>query len=216
MIIIRSILLAFEILICLLLIGIVLIQRSKGGGLGAEFGGGSGSQIFGSRTGNVLTKGTIILSIAFFANTMVLAMISGNRAPEQSLLEKAINQQQAQQAANPQAMSGGMPMAPQAPGGVPTLPSSSFTPEAAPEAVDSMQTETPITILPSSPVPAPAPDAAVEIPETTIDMSEQSSDLQSLKVQVPPPVIDVPQPQVVVPEPVKTETAVPTPVSQDD
>lgn len=84
--IIRAILLAVEGLSCLLLIGIILIQKSKGGGLGGAFGGGMGETLFGSRAGNVLTKGTIILGIIFMANTVVLAvMFSGRR--ETSLMQ---------------------------------------------------------------------------------------------------------------------------------
>jgi preprotein translocase subunit SecG len=125
--IIRSILLAVEVIVCLLLIGIILIQRSKGGGLGVAFGGGGGEQLFGNRTGNVLTKATVVLSIAFFVNTVILAMMSSNRAVEASLLEQAIQNQAAQPAAvAPQAAS---PIA--TPGTVPTLPGSSF--EVRPE-----------------------------------------------------------------------------------
>ena len=136
--IIRSILLAFEVIVCLLLIGIILIQRSKGGGLGVAFGGGGGEQLFGSRTGNVLTKGTVILAVAFFVNTVLLAMMSSNRASEASLLEQAIQKQEAQPAAAPAAA----PAVP-APVAVPTLPGSSF--EEAPK---------PIAAEPVAPAPA--------------------------------------------------------------
>ena len=84
--IIRAILLAVEGLSCLLLIGIILIQKSKGGGLGGAFGGGMGETLFGSRAGNVLTKGTIILGIIFMANTVVLAVMFSGRH-ETSLMQ---------------------------------------------------------------------------------------------------------------------------------
>jgi len=128
--ILRTILLAFEVIVCLLLIGIILIQRSKGGGLGVAFGGG-GDQLFGSRTGNVLTKGTIILSVAFFVNTVVLAMMSSNQAAETSLLEQAIQNQAAQPAAQAAPAQPAMPA--QLPAGAPTLPESSFDVTPAPE-----------------------------------------------------------------------------------
>jgi preprotein translocase subunit SecG len=162
--IIRTILLALEVIVCLLLIGIILIQRSKGGGLGAAFGGGGGEQLFGSRTGNVLTKGTIILSVTFFVNTVVLAMMSSNRANESSLLEQALQNQAAQApAASPQAAP---PVA--GPTSVPTLPGSSF--EVAPVPAPDQQAA-PAT--PSSAAPTPAPSAAA--PAAGIEVIPESA-----------------------------------------
>ncbi len=80
MIVIKTILVALEILICLMLIGLVLLQRTKGEGLGAAFGGGSGETLFGSRSGNVLTKATIVLGCAFLINTLVLGMMFSGSA----------------------------------------------------------------------------------------------------------------------------------------
>lgn len=74
--ILRAILLILEVLSSFLLIGVILIQKSKGGGLsGAAFGGGGGESIFGARAGNVLTRITIGLSIFFLGNTLILAFI---------------------------------------------------------------------------------------------------------------------------------------------
>ena len=63
-----------EAFVCLLLIGIVLIQRSKGQGVGLSFGGGA-EAIFGAQMGNVLTRATVVLGIIFLVNTMILAVI---------------------------------------------------------------------------------------------------------------------------------------------
>jgi len=52
------------LIICILLILIVLLQKGKGGGLGAAFGG-MGSSAFGTRTGDVFTWVTIILTGLF-------------------------------------------------------------------------------------------------------------------------------------------------------
>ncbi len=71
----RVLLFTIEVICCLLLIGIILIQKSKGGGLGLAFGGGGTESLFGSRAGNVLTKATIILAIVFMANTVALAIL---------------------------------------------------------------------------------------------------------------------------------------------
>jgi protein translocase SecG subunit len=52
------------LIICVLLIIVVLLQRGRGGGLGAAFGG-AGSSAFGTRTGDVFTWVTIVLTALF-------------------------------------------------------------------------------------------------------------------------------------------------------
>ena len=52
------------VVICILLIVVVLLQRGRGGGLGAAFGG-AGSSAFGTRTGDVFTWVTIVLTGLF-------------------------------------------------------------------------------------------------------------------------------------------------------
>ncbi len=54
----------FFLIICVLLIIVVLLQRGRGGGLGAAFGG-AGSSAFGTRTGDVFTWVTIVLTALF-------------------------------------------------------------------------------------------------------------------------------------------------------
>jgi preprotein translocase subunit SecG len=69
----------FEVLVCLLLIGVILLQRSKGSGAGVSFGGGMGEAIFGAQMGNVLTKTTVILGIVFLVNTLILSLLAAQR-----------------------------------------------------------------------------------------------------------------------------------------
>ncbi len=52
------------IITCVLLVLVVLLQKGRGGGLGAAFGG-AGSSAFGTRTGDVLTWVTIVLTAMF-------------------------------------------------------------------------------------------------------------------------------------------------------
>ena len=68
-------LLAVEAVVCLMLIGIILIQKSKGQGLGLSFGSGAAESVFGGQMGNVLTRTTVILAIAFLVNTTLLAIL---------------------------------------------------------------------------------------------------------------------------------------------
>jgi preprotein translocase subunit SecG len=69
------VLMALEVIVCLMLIGIILIQKSKGQGLGLSFGGGAAESVFGGQMGNVLTRTTVILAIAFLVNTTILAIL---------------------------------------------------------------------------------------------------------------------------------------------
>ena len=50
------------ILTSLFLIGLVLIQRGKGGGLAGAFGGVGGSSPFGSKAGDTFTRITIVVA----------------------------------------------------------------------------------------------------------------------------------------------------------
>lgn len=52
------------IIICFLLVIVVLLQKGRGGGLGAAFGG-AGNAAFGTRTGDVFTWITIVLTALF-------------------------------------------------------------------------------------------------------------------------------------------------------
>jgi preprotein translocase subunit SecG len=67
-------LVAIVFVICaVVLILIVLIQKGKGGGLGAAFGGGLASGILGSKTGDFLTWVTIAMVGVFLALAVVMA-----------------------------------------------------------------------------------------------------------------------------------------------
>jgi preprotein translocase subunit SecG len=79
-----------EVLVCLLLIGVILLQRGKdGGAAGLSMGGGMGEAIFGAQMGNVLTRVTVILGFIFLTNTLVLAILSA-RQDGRSLMEGAV------------------------------------------------------------------------------------------------------------------------------
>jgi len=55
------------------LILIILIQKGKGGGLGAAFGGGLAGGLLGSKTGDFLTWVTIVLVGTFLTLAVVMA-----------------------------------------------------------------------------------------------------------------------------------------------
>lgn len=150
--IIRIILIIVEILCCLMLIGVILLQQSKSQGMGLAFGGGMGETLFGSRAGNVLTKITVILALVFLANTALLGILytSGD---DRSLVEKA-----AVSAPLPVANQGGNMMAPaEPPSSQGTLfPTVDETPAAPAEAPAAATEPVPVEV-PAAPVEKAAP-----------------------------------------------------------
>lgn len=74
-----NLLMAFQVIVCLLLALVILMQRPKQEGLGAAFGGGLTDQAFGARTTDVLQKSTVYLGVLFFVISLVLAILIGKR-----------------------------------------------------------------------------------------------------------------------------------------
>lgn len=60
------------ILVSLFLVLVVLMQKSKDGGVGAALGGGATEAAFGADTTNVLSKSTIYAAVLFFVLAFVL------------------------------------------------------------------------------------------------------------------------------------------------
>src|ERR1700683_3275669 len=73
-------LLAINVVVCLLIILVVLMQRPKSEGLGAAFGGGMTDNLFGAQTTNVLQKATRVLGGLFFALTLLLSILYSRQA----------------------------------------------------------------------------------------------------------------------------------------
>jgi preprotein translocase subunit SecG len=73
-----KILLVLHVFVAIALIGVVLIQRSEGGGLGLGGGQGMGNFMSGRGTANLLTRTTAILGTAFFALSLTLALLYKN------------------------------------------------------------------------------------------------------------------------------------------
>ena len=75
MIFLQSLLLVVLVLCGLLLIGLILLQKSKSEGLGMAFGAGAGESLFGARAGNVLSKATVTLGIVFMCCALFLGVM---------------------------------------------------------------------------------------------------------------------------------------------
>jgi preprotein translocase subunit SecG len=76
-----GLLVGIHIFVAVLLIIIILMQASKGGGLSGAFGTGTGSSpLFGAATSTVLVRATTVLAIVFAITCLSIAAIQGKRS----------------------------------------------------------------------------------------------------------------------------------------
>lgn len=94
-------LIVFHVLACLVLIGVILLQAGKGGGLSAEFGGGGGGfqSIFGTKTSAFLTRATAVCAVIFLTTSLTLALVSAKRG--ESLVVREVTKEEKAQTAVP-------------------------------------------------------------------------------------------------------------------
>lgn len=83
----QNVILLVHLLLTLALIGVVLLQRSEGGGLGMGGGGGGGMKT-GRSAGTALGKMTWILGFALFATSLTLTIIAAQNAGGASVLDR--------------------------------------------------------------------------------------------------------------------------------
>ncbi len=153
MTIIQYLLIAVTVFSSIVLLILILLQKTKSDGLGLAFGAGVGEALFGSRAGNVLSKLTIVFACIFLASTLLLSIVfAGWRGrslmgQRQGVMAGAMGQSAQQQAPAQQPSEPGMP---EQAGGAPTLPGAYLgdQPAAAPA-------EAPAPA--AAPVAAPAP-----------------------------------------------------------
>src|SRR5471030_1861365 len=82
-----TVILVIHLILALAMIGVVLIQKSEGGGLGMGGGGMSGFMT-GRSTANLLTRTTGILAVAFFCTSVILVILSNRTGAPRSLLDQ--------------------------------------------------------------------------------------------------------------------------------
>jgi preprotein translocase subunit SecG len=131
-----GLLITLDILVCIALIGVVLMQRSEGGAFG--MGGGPTGLVTARGAGDLLTRTTWILFSAFLVISLSLTLLGAHDRSSSSIVEKLKLQK-----LNPAAMT--QPAAP-APVPTPTVPAGPAT------------SQTPGALLappPSSAAPAP-------------------------------------------------------------
>src|SRR6267154_4508770 len=80
----QTVVIVVHLMIVSAMIGLVLLQKSEGGGLG--MGGGGGGFMTSRGTANVLTRATAILAGLFFVTSLMLSILAGvNRKPNSIL-----------------------------------------------------------------------------------------------------------------------------------
>lgn len=171
-----------EVVVCLLLALVVMLQKPKEGGLGG-LAGGMGEAVFGANAGNVLIKVTAWLGAIFLINTLVLARFTSKSDPhagsvmagEQAPVQKeavpqplSLDPEALKQTPAPAAAPAAQPTAP-APAAKPAAPAAPAKPAAVPAkpAAPAAAPAKPASPAPAAKPATPTPEAQRrQVPET--------------------------------------------------
>jgi preprotein translocase subunit SecG len=130
----QTVVIVIHLMIVLAMIGVVLLQKSEGGGLGMG-GGGAGGFLSSRGTANVLTRTTAFLALGFFFTSLVLSILAGVDRKPRSIIQNS-GPAPASAPGSPPPLDqpggglldalrgGGQPGAPPADGGAPQVPRS--------------------------------------------------------------------------------------------
>ena len=78
---------AVQVIVCVFLILVVLLQQGKSADFSGAFGGGSSQTSFGQRgTATLLSKATTVAAILFMVNTVALVIVSGRAGGSKSVI----------------------------------------------------------------------------------------------------------------------------------
>jgi len=83
---VENVVLTIHLILAVLLTGVVLLQRSEGGGLG--MGGGGGGVMTGRQAANALTRLTWIFGIALFVTSIALTIIAARQVSNSSIMDQ--------------------------------------------------------------------------------------------------------------------------------
>jgi preprotein translocase subunit SecG len=107
----QTVIIVIHLMVVLALVGVVLLQRSEGGGLGMGTGN-PGGFMTGRGQANLLTRATAILATIFFITSLLLSILANRTASTPSVLDSV------QPPAAPSAPAGGTAPATGGSGGV--------------------------------------------------------------------------------------------------
>ena len=82
----ENVVLTVHLILALLLIGVVLLQRSEGGGLG--LGGGGGGVMTGRQAANALSRATWMLATGFLITSIALTVIAARNSVGASVVDR--------------------------------------------------------------------------------------------------------------------------------
>ncbi|KCZ94395.1 preprotein translocase subunit SecG [Hyphomonas johnsonii] len=85
----QNLILVAHILVCIVMTGLVLLQKSEGGGLGMG-GGGGNSLMSGRGAAGALVRTTILLGGIFFLTSLTLTSIANREDDSRTDVEKAL------------------------------------------------------------------------------------------------------------------------------
>lgn len=210
----HDILAVFQVLLCISLIGLILIQHGKGADVGAAFGSGASGTVFGSHgSASFLTRITAVLATLFFLNSLTLAYFVGQRMEKASVVD---------QVRTP------APTPPK-PSEVPSPSPSDLPPVTTPvnpktgSQTPPVNTGTPAT-TPAAPVPAPATPSSTPAPAAPANTSTGTgtpatptapastpTPVAPTTTSTPAPAAPVPATPTSTPAPVNTTPAPPAP-----
>ncbi len=131
----ETVILIVHVLAAVGVIALVLLQQGKGADMGAAFGSGASSTVFGSQgSSSFITRATAILATVFFVTSLSLAVFSSRGVDNASVTETAVTEGVDSGAA----VAEDMPSAPQAPaaeaaGDMPVAPAANATEGNAPQ-----------------------------------------------------------------------------------
>jgi preprotein translocase subunit SecG len=153
-----TILSILEALCAILLMAIILLQKSRshGAAAGLAFGAGMGESLFGSQATTVLTKATVILTTFFLVVATLLAVLGSRVRGTGGVRSVTDGLPSAPPAEAGAPMSGGPGAAPMVPGGDMAAPAPMATPVQSAPLLDSGAAQ-PVKVESPAPAPAPAP-----------------------------------------------------------
>jgi len=84
----ENVILIVHLILALCLIGVVLLQRSEGGGLGMGSGGGGGGVMTGRQAASALSRLTWIFAAAFIATSILMTVIAAKNSAGGSVVDR--------------------------------------------------------------------------------------------------------------------------------
>ncbi|ESW61617.1 MAG: preprotein translocase subunit SecG [Rhodobacter sp. CACIA14H1] len=124
----ENVVLTIHLILALLLVGIVLLQRSEGGGLGM---GGGNSVMTGRGAATALQKLTWVFAAAFIVTSMTLTYLAASKADSESVLDQiGVEAPAAEEGQAP----AGSDLLPPAPADAPLAPPAADAPATPPAA----------------------------------------------------------------------------------